>query len=432
MSARIALLGSLFFVVSVVAGADEPNSVPASDWPCWRGPQRNAISPETGLLSRWPAQGPTLVWTAEGLGRGHSTPSVAGGRVFGLGDRGDDEVVWALDSGTGKELWQQRIAGTKREVKLDPGLPRRGAPGQPNRLDPRSSPAVANGRVYALGIMGDLVCLEAATGKLHWSKNLVDDQGGAMHYHGYAESPLLDGDHVIVSPGGSDSTLVALEQKTGKLVWQCRLPGDRAHYSSAIGGELGDQRMIIQFLEKCVVGIDPADGKFLWRVDRPRAPSYSIATPLFEKGELFVADSSGGGTLSRLAMEENGIKVTPVYTTTRMRNHHGGMVLVDGYLYGCSGVLMTCIDFRTGKEAWSERGVGSGSMIYADGHLYVRGERGGIALVEANAKQYVEKGRFSSPRRSGTNAWSHPVIAGGKLFLRDQDLLFCYEIQAAK
>jgi outer membrane protein assembly factor BamB len=318
-------------------------------------------------------------------------------------------------------------------VKTDPTLPRRGGrQSLGGRLDPRSTPTIDGDRVYALGVTGDLVCLEAATGRLLWKRHLVDDLDGSLHYHGYTESPLVDGERVIVSPGGRDSTLAALDKSTGRDVWRCRVPGDRAHYASAIIGEVGGRRMVIQFLERGLAGVDARDGRLLWRVERPAGATYSIATPLFHDGLVFASETHGGGVLVRLAVEDDGVSAVPMYSTQRMRNQHGGMVLVDGSLYGCNNDILTCLDFRTGEVAWTARSVGKGSLIYADGHLYVRGERGGMALVEATPAAYAEKGRFRPPRSGAGHAWSHPVIAGGRLYLRDQELLLCYDLRSTR
>ncbi len=388
------------------------------DWPQWQGPDRTALSQETGLLQSWPAHGPPLAWKAKGLGGGYSTPSVAAGRVFGSGFRGDDEVVWALDETTGKLLWRTRIAKANRNIGYGEG--------------PRSTPTVDGELLYALGVSGDLVCLETATGKERWRKHLRQDFGGRMMSGwGYSESPLVDGEKVVVTPGGQQATLVALDKKTGAPIWRAQVPqGDGAGYASAIVATVEGQRQYVQFLGRGVASVAAEDGKFLWRFDRPANGTANCSTPVFAKDCVFAASGYGtGGGLVRLSRQGDEIKAEQVYFTRNMKNQHGGMVLVNGYVYGSNEGLLTCLDFASGKVMWEERRPGKGSIAYADGQLYYRNERGPVHLVEATPTHYVEHGQFEQPSRSDKSAWPHPVIANGKLYLRDQDLLLCYNVK---
>jgi outer membrane protein assembly factor BamB len=396
-------------------GAFKPG---ASDWPQWQGPDRTARSQETNLLKEWPRAGPPLVWKVQGLGGGYSTPSIAAGRVFGMGYKTEDEIVWCLEEANGKELWSARIAAANRGVGYGEG--------------PRCTPTVDGELLYALGVSGDLVCLEAATGKARWHKNLPRDLGGRMMSGwGYSESPLVDGDQLIATPGGDQATLVALEKVSGEVMWKARVPeGDGAGYASVIVGELDGQRQYIQFLEGGVVGVAAADGKFLWRYDRPANRTANCSTPIYHDGCVFAASSYGaGGGMVKLTRSNGAIQATEVYATKHMKNHHGGLVLVDGYVYGSDEGLLTCLDFKTGKVMWNERRAGKGSIAYADGRLYYRNEGGPVILVEANPQAYVEHGRFDPPDRSGLMSWPHPVIANGKLYLRDQGVLLCYDVK---
>jgi outer membrane protein assembly factor BamB len=387
------------------------------DWPQWQGPDRTAVSRETGLLSPWPAKGPALDWTIKGLGGGYSTPAVASGRIFGMSYRDDDEVVWALDETNGKELWNTKIAQANRNIGYGEGS--------------RCTPTVDGDLLYALGVRGDLVCLETATGQERWRKNLPQDFGGRlMSRWGYSESPLLDGDKLIVTPGGKRATLVALDKKSGQTLWEARVPqGDGAAYSSVVAAEVDGLKQYIQFLGRGVVGVAAADGRFLWRYDRPANGTANCSTPVYSEDRVFAASGYGtGGGLVQLTREGDEVKAEPVYFTKSMKNHHGGMVLVDHYLYGSNEGLLTCLDFKTGKVMWEERRPGKGSIAYADGHLYYRNERGPMFLVEATPEKYVERGRFDPPDRSSQSAWPHPVLANGKLYLRDQDVLQCYDV----
>ncbi len=394
-------------------------AVKAADWPQFRGPDRSGVSAEKGLLPAWPTDGPKLLWTARDLGEGHSTPSVAGGRVYGMGLRGADEVVWALDAASGKQAWSTRIAaGATLEA-------RQGGNG------PRGTPTIDGDRVYALGVSGDLVCLDRASGKLLWKKNLVTEFGGSVPRWGYSESPLVDGDVVIAAPGGSASTVVALNKKDGSVAWRCAVPGgDEAHYASAIVADVSGQKQYIHFLSGGVVGIDARGGKFLWRYQNPANRTANCSAPIYRDGLVFAATAyQTGGGLARLTKTGDTTTAQEIYFTREMQNHHGGMVLVGDYLYGFDNSNLTCLEFKTGKRMWSDRSVGKGSVTYADGKLYCRSERGPVALVEATPTGYTEKGRFEQPERSRAASWPYPVVANGRLYLRDQDVLLCYDVK---
>ncbi|MGE3809889.1 MAG: PQQ-binding-like beta-propeller repeat protein [Gemmataceae bacterium] len=392
------------------------------DWPQWQGPERTGQSRETGLLKSWPKDGPPLVWKTTNLGGGYSTPSVADGRIFGMSYRGNDEVVWALNEADGKELWATKIAD-KGRAGYNEGS--------------RCSPTVDGKNLYVLGISGDLACLDAATGKILWQKNLQKDLGARMMSGwGFSESPLVDGDLVICSPGGKNGAVAAFDKQTGKLVWQTKDQPTNATYSSVIVATVGGKKHYIQNTydkDGFVIGIDPKDGSILWKVTRPGWRTAVIPTPIFHDNHVFVTAGYGAGCdLIKLTPDGSSIKAEKVIENNKnLANHHGGVVLIDGKLYGSSGQL-TCMDFKTGKMLWRAREAGKGSIAYADGHLYYRDERGPIMLVEVNPDKYVEKSRFVQPDQSGKRTWPHPVIANGKLYIRDQDVLLCYDVKAKK
>jgi outer membrane protein assembly factor BamB len=390
------------------------------DWPQWRGPDRNGVSRETGLLKSWPAEGPKLVWKAEGLGGGYSTPSVAGGRLYGMGYRGDDEAVWARDARTGSELWATVINKANRQIGYNEGS--------------RCTPTVDGSLVYAEGTSGDVVCLNAADGKLRWQKNLVQDFGGKVPGWGYSESPLVDMDKVVVTPGGA-TTLVALNKMTGEPVWKTQVPGVDVHYSSAIAADVDGQRQYIQLLRGGLIGVAANDGHFLWKYDKPSNGTATIPTAIYSDHYVFAASGygTGGGLVKLTTNPDKTVTATEVYFTKSMKNHHGGVILVGDSLYGFDDPsTLTCLDFKTGAVKWTNRSVGKGSLVYADGNLYARSQDGPVALVEANPEAYVEKGRFVQPDRSSKMAWPHPVVAGGRLYLRDQDVLFCYDVKGTR
>jgi outer membrane protein assembly factor BamB len=404
----------------------EPLAAKPHDWPQWQGPNRDNRSRETGLLRTWPEGGPPLLWKATALGGGYSTPAVAAGRVLGMSYRRNAEVVWALDDRTGKELWSTTIAPANREVAYHEGS--------------RCTPTIDGDRLYALGVSGDLVCLQVRDGKQLWRKNLLKDFGGTLPYYrdtyGYAESPLVDGGRVVVTPGEPRHTLVALDKLTGKLLLSASVPetrkgSSRADYASVVVGTAAGRRQYVAFLHGGLVGVSAEDGELLWRYDRPSSGVVNCNTPVFHDGLVFASSGYGkGGGLVRLASAGGKVRADEVYFTRRMKNLHGGTVLADGHLYGGSDPgMLVCLELGTGKGGWVERRAGKGSIAYADGHLYYRDEQGPVLLVEANPKAYVEKGRFDPPHRSEHNAWSHPVIANGRLYLRDQNVLLCYDVK---
>jgi alcohol dehydrogenase (cytochrome c) len=587
----------------------------SADWPQWQGPDRNAVSKETGLLQEWPKEGPPLAWTMKGLGGGYGAPSIAAGRMFGMSNRAEDEVVWARSEKDGKELWVTRLGKALTE-----GMPQ-------GKEGAGCTPTVDGDRLYVLGLGGDLACLQVADGKILWQSSLVKDFGGEVPAWRYNESPLIDGDKLICTPGGKEATLVALDKMTGKTIWKSALPassnseptapaapgggggrggrgniggfsiasnvgpqmftqadankdqklsraeftaladtwfdkldpekagkvtaaqfaerfydavpraqnasgpdapdqqqrrpsrstapafmtaadndndgsltrvelkdtftkwydqwdaeksgaltdekfrtglnaalpapqfgggggsggGGRgrgfgnlgnsgAAYSSAISIDFEGQRQYVQFTSKALIGVG-ADGKFLWRFDRPvNGMGIHCTTPLYRDGMIFSTSAYGaGGALAKLIKDgSGGIKAEEVWFSRDMENHHGGVVVVDGALYGANGGngggYLACLDFKTGETLWNERDsdkrrVRKGSLTLADGRIYYRTEEGAVVLIEPNPREYVERGRFEQPDRTRSPAWTHPVIANGKLYIRDQDTLYCYDIR---
>ena len=395
-----------------------PHLAFGGDWPQWQGPNRDAVSAETGLLAEWPSGGPPLVWKVNGLGGGYSTPSIAGGRIFGMGYIGEEEVVWALDAKTGKSLWNVPIGPADRRIGYPEGS--------------RCTPTVDGELLYALGPGGNFICLETATGKERWRKDFKQDFGGRMMSGwGFSESPLVDGDRVVCTPGSSKGTILALNKKTGAVIWQTKDFTDRSAYSSIIPVEMGGVRQYVQLTDQSVVGVAANDGRLLWRAPR-QGRTAVIPTPIFHDNHVYVTSGYNVGcNLFKITATGGEFKAEEVYANNDMVNHHGGVVRVGEYLYGFSDRGgWTCQEFKTGKVVWKNGGVGKGSILCADGHLYLRseGSKGTLALVAATPDGYKETGRFDQPDRSGKQSWPHPVIANGKLFLRDQDILLCYDV----
>lgn len=393
----------------------------AADYPEWRGPKRDALCTEKGLLQEWPKAGPKLHWQIKGLGAGYSEVSIAKGTIFTMGERKDptnakgvvETFVIALSEKDGAEKWATRIG-----AKYGDG-------------GPRSTPTVDGDRVYALSPHGDLLCLEAANGMTVWGKSMTKDFGGQVGGWRYCESVLIDGDRLICTPGGKDATIIALNKKTGETIWKSKLDkADRAEYSSILIADVGGQKQYIQFLGRGVVGLKAEDGTFLWRYDHPANGTANCSTPLYHDGQVFAASAYGnGGGSVKLTRDGDKTDASEAYFIKDMQNHHGGMVLVDGYVYGEGKGQLYCFDFKTGAVMWHAGKPQKGSILYADKRLYYRSENGPMSLVELNPKQFVEKGRFDPPKGDGP-AWAHPVIANGKLYLRHGDLLMCYDIKA--
>jgi outer membrane protein assembly factor BamB len=605
----------------------------ADDWPQWQGPERNAISKETGLMQQWPEGGPPLAWRVDGLGGGDSAPSVADGKLFGMSNRDGKQIVWARSETDGQEIWSTPLGDA-----VDQG-PRQSKEG------PGCTPSVDGDRLYVIGMGGTVACLRVGDGEIVWRRSFTEDFGGSLPMWSYRESPLVDGDKVICTPGSSDALIVALDKLDGTTVWKSQNPeaseesssensrgrepqsegdlsrgrsdstpqitgtdvpdlflsehwgmtafsqkvpngkyltklyfaetyngirgegqrvfsfnvegkdfkdfdiwkkaggprkayvesvpaevtdgqlditftrqaenpaikaieiipqGDNAKdeetirikagetspfkdskgrtwlaergftggatspgvfnfgggrpggfgvrrggfggrgggrsgaaYSSVIAIDFEGQKQYVQLTATSLVGVSATDGTVLWQYKAPaNAMGINCSTPIFQDGLVFAASAYGtGGGAVKLAKKDDGsIDATEVYFTNRMQNHHGGMIATGDALYGANGGngggMMTCIDFQTGNLLWRDRKGPKGALLLADGRIYLRGEDGEVLLIEPSREGLVEKGRFDQPDRSSSPAWAHPIVANGKLYIRDQDLLFCYDVTA--
>lgn len=401
-----------------VRNAQAPKAAPSpseGSWPRWRGSDFSDHSPDTGLLKEWPDGGPRQLWIYKDAGKGYSGPAIADGVLFTMGARDAMVLLIALDAASGKELWSTELGTLFRDGNGD---------------GPRCTPTVDGDHVYTLTGKGALTCVEAATGKKRWDVSLTKDFGGAVPQWGYCESLLVDGDLVVCTPGGKDGAILALDKNTGRKRWQSRDLTDGAQYAALIPIENDGQRQYVGLFMKTLAGVSAKKGDLVWRSDWEGSTAV-VPTPIYWKDKIFI--TSGYGVGCKMVELGRGGKVDDVFRNKVMVNHHGGVVLVDGHLYGHSDKGgWKCQDWETGKELWSDEGVGKGAVHYADGMLYCLGEGDGtVALVEANPRRWEEKGRFKLEPQSEIRGtiWTHPVVIGGKLYLRDQDLIYCYDVK---
>lgn len=435
------LKSSLIVLAGALQCMDMASRLEANDWPTWRGPNRDGICRESGLLQAWPPSGPKLHWKSTGLGIGYSGPAIVGTTLYITGNIDGHEHVLALDTTTGKQLWSRPFCPVEY-VGYSPGT--------------RATPTVDGDRLYALSASGKLVCMNRHTGEILWDTNFISDFGAqviASDYAesirdkllpeddpkagvrwGFSESVLLDGEKLLCTPGGPEATLAALDKHSGRPLWTSQIDA-RAGYASMIKANICGVTQYVQFTADGVVGVDARDGTFLWRYDAPAYSKYggiNISTPVCSDDCVFAASGyTVGGGLARIEKTADGFTACEVYFTKDMKNHHGGLILLDGYLYGTNDPgILTCLEYSTGKVMWQSRKPGKCSILYADGMLYCRDENGAISLVTASPDKFELTGQFEQPDQSGQKTWPHLVIAGGQMYVRDQDVLLCYDVRA--
>jgi outer membrane protein assembly factor BamB len=422
---RIALVVALALVVPDLRAGG-----PA--WPGWRGASRDAVSPETGLLAAWPAGGPPLAWKASGMGSGFSSLAIADGRIYTMGDRDGAQQLLAFDANDGALLWKTRVGPVWSD----------------EYGGPRGTPSVSGGLVFALGTEGDLVAADAATGAERWRRSLPADFGGrVMSMWKWVESPLVDGERLIVTPGAPGALLVALDKASGKEIWRSAAPDlgaagkDGAGYSSVVISSALGVKQYVQLVGRGLVGVRASDGRFLWGYNRVANQVANIPTPLVRANWVFSATGyqTGAALVELSGAADAGLVAREVFflEPKTFQNHHGGMVLVGNHVYAGNGHnrgFPICLEFTTGKVAWGgdirNAGSGSAAVAYADGHLYFRYQNGVVMLIQATPDAYREKGSFTIPDVVKPS-WSHPVILGGRLYLREQDTLYVYDVRTA-
>jgi outer membrane protein assembly factor BamB len=405
----------LTWVALLAACALTVGAAPDTDWAQWRGPNRDGVSTETGLLKQWPAGGPPVAWTATGLGKGYGSAAVRGDRVFVQGTIGTSSAVFALKRADGVQVWVRALGKT-----LD----------QDKGGGPRGTPTVDGDVLFALSEAGDLACLRVTDGSVVWTRNLLTEFGGSNPEWLLSESPLVDGPRLIVTPGGRGAGMVALDKMTGKTVWAARDLSDQAGYASIVAADVQAVRTYVTLTSQAAVGVRASDGAVMWRYAKATNGTANITTPVLFDNKVFITSAyNTGAALLQMRAEGGSVKADEVYFTRDMMNHHGGVVLVNGYLFGYSNSILTCMEAATGAVKWKDRSVGKGSLTYADGRLYVFGESNTVGLVDASPIGYVERGRFSIADQ-GWPSWAHPVVAGGRLFIRNQGVLASYNVAA--
>jgi outer membrane protein assembly factor BamB len=386
----------------------------AGEWTQFHGPGRRNLSPETGLLKQWPPGGPPLVWTAEGIGEGFAGVSVAGGRIYTAGNLGGNTVVTALGL-DGKIQWQtpNGEAWTK------------------NYNGARGTPTLDGDRLFHESPHGDVTCMDAASGRILWTGNILREFGSQNITWGLAESVLVDGNKVICTPGGPQTAVVALDKTRGRTVWRSpSADGDLAGYASPTLVEYEGLRMILQMTGKALIGVNADSGDLLFRYRHETRYDVNATTPLFHEGRVFISSGYGSGSeLVGLAPAGGRLRAEQVWAYKPLDNHHGGVILLDGYLYGASGAWH-CLDWNTGESLYRERGVGKGSLTYADGMLYTLGEDHTMGLVPATPTGHQLAGQFNLPRGGEGKSWAHPVVCGGRLYIRHGNFLYAYDVKA--
>lgn len=401
-----------------------------NDWPQWQGPHRDSISSETGLLTKWPDNGPPLAWKTDNLGLGFSAPVIAAGKIYGMGRRNGQEGIWALDEATGKELWFTSFgrAPSGKEVDHNDG--------------PRASVTVDGDLLFGLTCLGDLACLDMS-GKIVWQTSFKENLNGKMmSVWGFSESPLVDGEKLIVTPGGDQNTMVAFNKKNGSIIWRASIKeGGGAGYASPVVMTIGNKKMYVTFLKNCLVAVDADDGNELWRYAKVAGRVANIPTPIVLGDTIFCTTgytgSNGGSALLKIVPDGNKFKAQELWyhNAREFMNHHGGVVHLNGYFYGGHGQnqgFLTCLDEKTGKIMYQDKkpaGKGSAAVVYADGHLYYRYQDGMMVLVKVNPEKDEVISKFKLPFESGKESWPHPVICNGKLYIRDMDVLMCFNVK---
>lgn len=417
LGAAAAGLGTL-----TLARAADPAAGDPAQWAQFLGPRRDGISRETGLNTDWEAKKPATLWKVP-LGAGMSSVAVVGDRVYTMTNRGDMDVVVCLDTAKGKEVWSADGAPKYTDV-------------QKQGTGPRATPTYHEGKLYCLFPLGDFVCLDAAKGKEVWRKNIFKETGaknraGDFFYWGVSQSPLVEGELVVVQPGGDkDNSVAAFHKDTGKLVWGAG--SDPLGYSSPVALTAAGRRQVVVYTGRSAVGIDPAKGTLLWRYEIGNKFDCNCATPQWADDLLFLSSAYGVGCAALTLTADGGkVKAEAKWRNKNLKNQFSTSVIVKGHVYGCDGdlgaVFFRCLDLQTGAVKWEDRRPGKCSVLAYDGHIVCAGERGTVRLIEANPEKYVPRGELEDLLTYKT--WAQPALLQGRLYLRDDKHLVCLDVR---
>ena len=406
MAASRAILVVTALVLFTATGV-RAAATPQADWPGWRGPNRDGKSPDRGLLKEWPAEGPKLLWKVDDLGEGFSSPSIAGGRVFITGDKGGKLTIFAFDL-SGKPLWN-----------VQHGPAREGPDGS------RSTPTIDNGKLYILGGHGLLGCFDTRSGQRIWMRD-AKEFGGAPGGWGYAESVLILGQLAIFKPGGRNC-IIALDKDTGRNVWASQGFSAGPEYSSCIALSFGGVPMIVTGTNQGLVAVNSRNGALLWDNRFSAGNTANCPTPAYSDGYVFWSNGYGkGGVCVKLLPAGQAIEA---WTTKQLECHHGGYIIDNGYIYGNHGGGWSCLELKTGRRMWENRGVGKGSLCWADGMLYLFSEDAGLAALATCSPEGLKITGKVRVQGEGPS-WAHPVVIGGRLYLRYESHLYCFDVKA--
>ena len=386
-------------------------------WPRFLGPKGDNVSTEAGLLTGWPEGGPKLLWTAAGIGQGHSSVTVADGRIYTAGNLGKRTVVSALDL-DGEVVWQaiNGDAWTK------------------NYAGTRGTPTVDGDCVYHENASGDLICLSTADGAQRWQKNILKEFRGQVPEWGLAESVLIDSDRVICCPGGRDASVAALDKHTGETVWTAADSGDNAGYGSPVLAECGGLRIVLTMTDKSLIGVDADAGELLFRHEHRTKYDVNATSPVYHDGKVLITSGYGAGTeLLAIRVDGRTAAIERIWKSDELDNHFGGVVFLGGRVYGSThNGPWLCLDWTDGRQLSRHRGVGKGALTAAEGLLYTLGEKGEMAIVRPDAEEMHVAGRFRIPTAGEEPSWAYPVVCGSRLYIRHGEQVFAYDVRAAR
>ena len=408
-SISIILISSILTSVACAANQD-------SFWPQFHGPNRDNLSTEKGLLKKWPEKGPALLWRSQGLGHGYSSVSIAAGMIYTAGSIEKDTVITALNL-DGKVLWQ--VKNGKAWTGDHPGT--------------RGTPTIDGGRLFHQSPLGNLLCLEAKTGDRIWEFNILDKFQSKIATWAMAESLLVDGEHLICCPGGPQTCMVALNKKTGSVVWKAPSTEELAGYASPALAEYQGMRIVITLTSKGMIGVNADTGELLWHVKHKSYADENVMMPIFHDGHVFISTLKAGSVKWKINVKDGKASLEEVWRTQELDNHHGGVLLVNGNLYGTSTFrnrnLWICLDWETGRNKYMDKGVGKGSLTYADGMLYTLSIDGVMGLVRPIPMGHELVSSFKIPEGGKGNSWAHPVVCGGRLYIRHSEFLYAYSVR---